>query len=206
MKRRSGGSASPYDHSPTTEDELLDGTASDDVIGRAQRIVMADDGPDGVLTPMRITAMEMMVKSGVAIPVAATAIKCQRFVGAWTATARRHIAAGQTPGFGAGESPYALFLETMDSARAFHEATVTAAITNAATLDWRAGAWLLERRYSKRWYLQQKVDAPDKNGETLKEMSVDRLLEIAKGKLPVEKPMAQLPSNIQDAEIVEEKK
>lgn len=200
-RRRAGGSASPEDHTQVSEPELMG-----EAIDRARALTEGE--PEGALTPMRITAMEQMVRTGVSIPVAATAIKCQRYVGPWAATAKRHMAAGQKPGFGPDESPYVLFLETMDSARAYSEAALVAAIYQAAPLDWRAALALLERRYSKRWHLQSKIELTAKSGQRveIQTMSTEKLLQLAKGLLPEEniKVVQQLPSDIQDAEIVED--
>ena len=48
-----------------------------------------------------------------------------------------------------GEEPYATMLARLDAARAEGEARQVTQIATAATDDWRAGAWLLERRFGE---------------------------------------------------------
>lgn len=200
MKKRSGGKASPYDHSPESEGELTD------EFDKAQRLIK--DEPEGALTPMRIAAMEGLVKLGVPIPVAATSLKCNKRVKEWAKTARLHAESGKKPGFGEGESPYLLWAETMDSARAYNEAYLVQCITQAALTDWKASAWLLERRASKRYHLQSKLEISAGAGKGLEitSFSTDKLLAIAKGLLPAEdiKETRALPADIVDGELVDE--
>lgn len=199
-QKRAGGKAAPYDHTQVEESELSA------VFEETARMVANE--PRGALTPMRITAMTALVKNGVPIPVAATSLGCGSRVKDWTDTARRHAAKGMTPGFGDGESPYLLFLQEMDSARAFAEATLVQAIYMAAPNDWKAAAWLLERRASKRWHLQSKIELTAKSGEKLQieTFSTEKLLQMAKGLVDGDqiKETKALPADVQDGEIVEE--
>jgi hypothetical protein len=49
-------------------------------------------------------------------------------------------------------------VERLESARS--EAALVAGITQAASEDWQAAAWLLERHYPQRWSLQHRRRAP----------------------------------------------
>lgn len=46
---------------------------------------------------------------------------------------------------------YAAFSADLDKAEAASESRQIAALTQAAAKDWRAAAWLLEKKYPKRW-------------------------------------------------------
>ena len=50
-----------------------------------------------------------------------------------------------------GLEPFASFLEAMDVAEAGAEARHVLTITSASKEDWRAAAWILSRKYHKRW-------------------------------------------------------
>ncbi len=199
--KRSGGKAAPIDHTQVEEGELSS------AFEEAARLVAGE--PEGALTPMRVTAMEALVKTGVPIPVAATALGCGRRVKQWADTARNHVAARKTPGFGDGESPYVLWLERMDSARAYAEATLVSSIYQAAANDWKAAAWLLERRAAKRWHLQSKIELSAKSGDKLQieTFSTEKLLQLAKGLVGDDqvKETKALPSgDVSDAELLED--
>jgi hypothetical protein len=50
-----------------------------------------------------------------------------------------------------GEEPYATFSRQMDEAEAQAESRHVLTITSASKDDWRAAAWILSRKYNKRW-------------------------------------------------------
>jgi hypothetical protein len=52
---------------------------------------------------------------------------------------------------GRGEPEYQTFRKRVEKARAEGEARNVAAIARAATKDWHAAAWLLERQHPERW-------------------------------------------------------
>jgi hypothetical protein len=199
-QKRSGGKSSPVDHTQTDESDLEESFAS------AVRMVAKE--PAEALTPMRLTAMEALVKLGVPIPVAATSLGCGRRVKEWAKLARAHGDRDMPGGFGEGESPYVLWLHRMDAARAYSEASLVSAIAMAAPNDWKAAAWLLERRASKRWHLATRMEIAAGEGNKLEitSFSTDKLIAIARGLLPDEavKETKALPADITDAEILED--
>ncbi len=58
----------------------------------------------------------------------------------------------------AGEEPFRKFSEDLDEAEAAAEGTLVVKIQKGALEDWRAAAWLLERRGSKRWGYKAQVE------------------------------------------------
>lgn len=57
----------------------------------------------------------------------------------------------------AGDEPYASFLAEVKDAEADAERRLLALIRGHAVETWQAAAWLLERRYPKRYALRQRV-------------------------------------------------
>lgn len=200
MRKRAGGKASPYDHSEVDEADLSDSFAS--------AVRMAENEPNDALTPMRITAMEALVKLGVPIPTAAASLKCGRVVGRWARKARSDSERGIPPGFGDGQSPHVLWLETMDAARAYSEASLVSAIAMAAPSDWKAAAYILERRYTKRWNLTSKLEISAEAGKKLEisSYSTAKLLDLARGLIPEDqiKEVRALPADVSDAELLDD--
>jgi hypothetical protein len=200
VAKRSGGKSSPYDHTEESESDLSA------AFGEAQRLVAND--PKGALTPMRVTAMGALVEMGVPIPVAATALGCGNKVKQWAENARAAAEAGKAGGFATGESPHLLWMETMNVARAKAEASLVSAIYQAASTDWKAAAYILERRASKRWNLQTQLQITAKSGDRLEvsSFSTEKLLAMARGLLPDSdiKETKALPADVQDAELVED--
>lgn len=56
-----------------------------------------------------------------------------------------------------GEEPYASFLAEVKDAEATAERALLGLIRKHAVETWQAAAWLLERRYPKRYALRQRV-------------------------------------------------
>lgn len=200
MRKKSGGKASPYDHSEVEENDLADSFAS------AQKMVANE--PDDALTPMRVTAISALVKLGVPLPTAATSLRCGRVVGRWARKGRDDADKGIPPGFGEGQSPHRFFLEEMAASQAHAEASLVAAIALAAPNDWRAAAYILEHRWSKRWHHQTKLVVTADAGKSLEisSMSTDKLLSIARGLLPEDsvKVTKALPADVSDAELLDD--
>jgi hypothetical protein len=200
VAKRSGGKASPYDPTQQTEGDLSS------AFEEAQRLVAND--PKGALTPMRVTAMGALVEMGVPIPVAATALGCGNKVKNWAESAREHARKGMVAGFGVGESPPLCWLETMNVARAKAEAALVSAIYQAAATDWRAASYILERRSSKRWNLQTKLEITAKSGQQLEisSFSTEKLLSLARGLVGEDnvKETKALPADVEDGVLVDD--
>lgn len=199
--RRSGGKSAPYDHTQTTEEELL---GPDE----AAPIVIRETGK--FLTPAAVESMKAQVREGVPIPVAATAVGAGSRAKHWAVMARRHREEGIEAGWEPGQSPELFWLEAMETARAQYESTATMALNRAGLTgeggDWRALAWALERRASKRWHVQHKLLLEAKNGEKVEiaTYATEKLIAIARGLLPeedVKLSTRALPADIIDAEI-----
>lgn len=200
MKKRAGGKAAPYDHSPVDEADLADSFAA------AQKLV--ENEPADALTPMRVTAISAMVKMGVPIPTAATSLRCGKVVARWARKGRDDADRNIPPGFGEGQSPHRYFIDEMAAAQAHAEASLVAAITLAAPNDWKAAAYLLERRWSKRWNLQTKLVVSAEAGKQLEisSFSTQKLLDIARGLLPEDqiKETRALPADVVEGEYTED--
>lgn len=197
--KRSGGKASPYDHSPPYEES--EPAAELDVIVITGKY----------LTPESVAEIARLVRLGVPIPVAATATGAGRRPEKWAEKGRSDRALGYEGGFELGQSPELYFVEQIEQAQAGAEADLTGFIRLAAPNDWRAAAWVLERRASTRWHLQSKLEISAKDGKgklEISSMSTEKLLAIAKGLLPAEaiKETIALPADarsIAEGEIVE---
>ena len=59
---------------------------------------------------------------------------------------------------GEGREPYAAFLAKLEAAESEAEDVLVVHVRQQAKLDWRAAAWLLERRGSKRWGYKAQVE------------------------------------------------
>lgn len=194
---RSGGRAAPYDHTDT--DAELGPLSEPDPILQTGKF----------LTPESVAEMSRLVAAGVPVPTAATATGAGSRAKKWAVKGREARAAGREPGWGLGESPELAWLDAMEAAKAQSEASLTLAISTAAPLDWKAAAWILERRSSRRWHLQSKLEISAKAGEKLEisSMSTEKLLAIARGLLPDEaiRETKALPSGeVTDGELVDD--
>jgi hypothetical protein len=194
---RSGGRAAPYDHTDTDED--IGALSDPDPILNTGRF----------LTPVAVAEMVRLVTAGVPVPTAATATGAGSRAKKWAVVARAARAAGRVGGWGDGESPELAWLEAMEQAKSLAEANLTMAISAAAPLDWKAAAWILERRSSRRWHLQSKLEISAGAGKKLEitSMSTERLLAIARGLLPDEaiRETKALPSGeVTDGELVDD--
>lgn len=72
-----------------------------------------------------------------------------------------------------GEEPYADFLDQVKRAEAAGEVELVATIRAGATKTWQCAAWLLERRFPRRW---ARRDPPEKKApEDLDKLSEEEL-------------------------------
>ncbi|MFT3927450.1 MAG: hypothetical protein QM778_33260 [Myxococcales bacterium] len=82
----------------------------------------------------------MLVAAGSTVPVAAAAAGIpKKTIEAWMHKGRE------------GLDPYSELVEGIREAKAVHEASLLQRLNKAGAKDWRADAWMLERRYGKRW-------------------------------------------------------
>jgi hypothetical protein len=77
---------------------------------------------------------------------------------------------------GEGKEPYAAFLLKLEQAESEAEDVLVVHVRQQAKLDWRAAAWLLERRGSKRWGYKASV-------EFTVDEALEDLLDVAAGVL-----------------------
>lgn len=190
-RKKSGPSASPYDHS---EDEAVF-EMPEITLHKGER-----------LNVEAIAEMKRLVTLGVSVSVAATAVGAGTRAGSWARKARNDREAGKVPGIGEGESIELYWLGEMEIAKALFEAQMVAAVQAAAPLDWKAAAWLLERRAAKRYHNPTILQLQAKNGQTLEisAFSTEKLIALAKGMIPdAEVVHKQLPADVQDADFTE---
>lgn len=138
------------------------------------------------LTPENVHTMALMVAAGTPIPTACTAIGCGKNWNAWNLQARRDERAGIEAGWDEDQSPQLAWLQAMEQAKAAFEVAMVARVGAAAPNDWKAAAWLLERRAAQRWYPRAKLEL-HANGEKradISVMSTEKLIKIAQGLIP----------------------
>ena len=199
--RRSGGKASPYDHSPAESEYLSDPPDA--------QALSAIRQTGRFLTPVAVAEMARMVRLGVPVPVAATATGAGRRPVHWAAKARKDRTEGREGGWEEGQSNELYYLEAIEQAQAAFEADMVACIQAAAVHDWRAAAWALERRASQRWHLQSRLEVTAKDGGKVEisTMSNEKLLSLARGLLPAEniRETLALPSGEPEDGVLVEK-
>jgi len=79
------------------------------------------------------------------------------YVGICYSTFRQWMQRGQGTHKRNGSAEYVEFVEAVQGAEAKGELSAIASIRGASKDDWRAAAWMLERRHSDRWASTQKV-------------------------------------------------
>ncbi|MEO6835428.1 MAG: hypothetical protein ABI231_05910 [Candidatus Tumulicola sp.] len=93
---------------------------------------------------------------------------------AWVARGREDVAAGRP------RTNYALFADAFVRARAINEWKLLERIQRAGERDWRASAWILERRFPERWSQKASVEVSvdDKAASRAAQAKMDGLREI----------------------------
>lgn len=163
------------------------------------------------LTPELIRRMAQDVALGEPIPTCAVKHGCGTVYRNWAQTARRHEREQRAPGWGEGESPELAWLLAMDVARADFEGKMVRHIGSAAEFDWKAAAWLLERKAPRRWFLQHQMTliAQGQKQAEINTMSLDRLLKLAQGVMETKEIKVLQATNadtldqVSDAEILD---
>jgi hypothetical protein len=77
------------------------------------------------------------------------------------------------------EEPFASFTEAVDRAMANAEARFLAHITKASENDWRAAAWVLERRNREVYGTGQRLEISGPDGQPIKTQVAHRILTTA---------------------------
>lgn len=72
-----------------------------------------------------------------------------------------------------GEEPFAAFVEAVDRAIAESEARDVALIGKAATVNWQAAAWRLERKMPHKWGRHERHELTGANGGPIEMHSLD---------------------------------
>lgn len=140
-----------------------------------------DKGAHEGITPRLITQMQLLVAGGTPIPVAAVAMGLgMSRVNHWLRKGREAEKDGLEPGFEEGLSKELALLQALDQAKASLEAAMALRITAAAAKDWKAAAYLLERRAGSRWreVKETKVTVTKESDDT-KNLSQAELLALA---------------------------
>lgn len=103
------------------------------------------NGRKTVLKPEVSDRILQMLRAGNYVDVAC------RAAGIGQSTFYDWLARGDREGKAPADAPFREFREHVDQARAEGEARNVAVIAKAATRDWKAAAFLLERQYPERW-------------------------------------------------------
>jgi transposase len=98
-----------------------------------------------------------LLKAGNYIDVALTA------AGVGRSTFYDWLERGTSEGTAQADAPYREFRERIEQARAEGEARNVAIVMKAATSDWKAAAWMLERSYPERWARTTQRPVADNN-------------------------------------------
>ena len=109
------------------------------------------------LTPALTAAVADLLREGVTRAAAFAS------VGIAPSTGAEWIRRGEDRDDRPGGDLYATFAAQVRAAEADHEGRMLALIDSAAAAspaDWRAAAWILERRYPERWSARRQIDAP----------------------------------------------
>ena len=67
-----------------------------------------------------------------------------------------------------GEKPYDRFVQAIETAKHRWEAAAALRVTKASDRDWKAAAWMLERRRHETWGAREKLELTGKNGGAIK--------------------------------------
>lgn len=121
-------------------------------VGRVSYQVRCPNGTLTECTPLLAERMALLVASGISQMVAGAAMGLDLAVmRRWNTFGRRDIEAGV-------ESPFSVWWNAMLMAKASCEANWVARLNEGTLVDWRAAAFMLERRFADRWALKTQKD------------------------------------------------
>lgn len=160
------------------------------------RVSLGAIGAATTLTPQVIEAMCNLIAIGISIPRAAQAMGIPRDTWrAWNKKGSRDYAQGIP-------SNFAEWWERSNEAKASIEVTLISRIVQASLYDWKASAWIAERRWPERWQTPDKRPgkASDDDYASKSTAELKQLLEDAKaGKLlPSAKAESEDESDLDD--------
>lgn len=122
-------------------------------------------------TPEVTREVAELVAMGLTIPKACAALGIARHLWkSWNRLGREHEAAGF-------ETDYTAWKDAINEAKAACEANWVAQVVAGTTEDWKAAAWLLERRFGKSW-AKREVEPPKDNADEFASMSADDLRKV----------------------------
>ena len=109
-----------------------------------------------------------LVSAGLSIVVACQALGIKKHLWEdWNKLGKRDVAAGV-------DSIFARWWDAMCEAKAASEANLVRMVQAGAPEDWKAAAWLLERRHAKRWG-KREVEPPKDDGAEFAAMSTEEI-------------------------------
>lgn len=153
-------------------------------------------GRDTYCTPQVIQIATRLHAAGLSLPVLCKAIGLS-FATAqdWNRQGRADLAAGR-------DSPFARWWTGLEEAKGACEANLVRLVSAGAVSDWKAAAFLLERRYPQRWG-KPEHRLPKDVKDDLSKLSTEDLRKVASGQeLP--KLAATAPEHDDDVEELED--
>lgn len=134
-------------------------------------------GRDTYCSPQVIKVASQLHAAGLSLPVLCKAIGLSfETAKDWSTRGRADLAAGV-------DSPFARWWAALEEAKGASEANLIRMVCAGAATDWRAAAWLLERRYWQRW-ADPKFRLPKEAKDDLSGKSAAELQAILDGKEP----------------------
>ena len=130
------------------------------------------DGRPDKLDPERVSRMLTAIRASVYPDTAAS------FAGICKRTLHYWLKRGAEEKYG----QYADFLHSYSEALAYAEAHMAIRVNSAGKADWRADAWMLERRFAARYARQDKVPLESINFDDLTEAELEHMAQT--GEMP----------------------
>ncbi len=197
IPHKSGGA--PIDYADESEPDVHTAEAAHEIAQSLQAHIVPyfRRNRNAAISPELVWRMALLVAGGTAVTVAGVAVGLTaNKVKNWLEVGRDHQAEGKLPGFGPGDSPYYEFLLAMNEAKASLEASMGLVITRAAIGgDWKAAAYILEKRAGPRWRQKQEITVSTSPAQKAASMSNEQLLAaVAEMSAEVEAQAEDVPS------------